>query len=273
MAAPMVPSPTNAMRSTRTSCCEMTSVAGGGTRRGPYARPRDAYHLAMEWLGIDRRRLGTGMLVFGLAGVLVAGVVAVALVLGGFAARNLDERLAADQARIAASLTRLSATMESLAITMENAGTTLETSSAAMADAQAVLDTASASMLSLSGALNISILGSQPFAGASQNLEELARTIATFEGKATALGVNLHQNSVDAGVMTAQVRDLKTQLNELAVRVTGFDRIGELVALLIGGIVLCALLTAWVAVAAGFCAWVGWKLRRIGAVDEASAAG
>jgi hypothetical protein len=227
----------------------------------------------MEWLGINRRRLGTGMLAFGLAGVLMAGVVAVALVLGAFAARNLDDRLAADQARIGASLTRLSATMESLAITMENAGTTLETSSTAMGDAQAVLDTASASMLSLSGALNISILGSQPFAGASQNLEELARTIEAFKGKATTLGVNLHQNSVDVGVMTGQIRDLKTQLNELAVRVSGFDRIGELVALLIGGIVLAALLTAWVGVAAGFCAWVGWKLRRIGAGDEASAAG
>jgi hypothetical protein len=227
----------------------------------------------MEWLGIDRRRLGTGMLVFGLAGVLMAGVVAVALVFGAFAARNLDDRLAADQARIGASLTRLSSTMESLAITMDNAGTTLETSSQAMADAQAVLDTAAASMGSLAGALDISILGSQPFAGASQNLEQLARTIESFKGKAATLGVNLHQNSVDAGLMTDQVRNLKTQLNELAVRVTGFDRIGETVALLIGGIVLAALLTAWVAVAAGFCAWVGWKLRRIGASDGVSAAG
>ena len=40
-----------------------------------------------------------------------------------------------------------------------------------------------------------------------------------------------------------------------------------MVALLIGGIVLAALLTAWVAVGAAFCAWVGWKLRRIGAGD------
>ena len=64
-----------------------------------------------------------------------------------------------------------------------------------------------------------------------------------FKGKAATLGANLYQNSVDAGVMAGQVRDLKTQLNELTVRVTGFDRIGELVALLIGGIVLAALLT------------------------------
>ena len=48
----------------------------------------------------------------------------------------------------------------------------------------------------------------------------------------------------------------------LAERIGGFDRIGELVGLLIGGIVLAALLTAWVAFAAAFCAWAGWRLRR-----------
>ena len=30
----------------------------------------------MEWLGVDRRRLGTGMLVFGLVGMVIAGIVA-----------------------------------------------------------------------------------------------------------------------------------------------------------------------------------------------------
>ena len=75
----------------------------------------------MEWLGVDRRRLGTGMLVFGLAGMVIAGIVAVALVMGAFAARDLDERLAADQARIAQSLERLSGTMESLAATVSRA--------------------------------------------------------------------------------------------------------------------------------------------------------
>jgi hypothetical protein len=216
----------------------------------------------VDWLGIDRRRLGTGMLVFGLAGMLMAGVVAVALVLGAFAARDLDDRLAADQAKIAASLTRLSVTMESLATTTANAGTTLETSSQTLGDARDVLESTAQTMVSLSEALDISILGSQPFARASEKLAELARTITTFEGKAETLALNLHQNALDTGAMTDQIRQLKTQVNELAVRIGGFDRIGEMVALLLGGIVLCALLTGWVAVGAGFCAWVGWKLRR-----------
>jgi hypothetical protein len=219
----------------------------------------------MEWLGIGRRRLGSAMLVFGLAGMLMASVVAIALVLGAFAARDLDDRLAADQAKIAASLTRLSVTMESLAVTTGNAGATLETSSQTLTDARDVLESASQATLALSDALNISILGSQPFSSASEKLADLARTLTTFEGKAETLALNVHQNGVDAAEMTNQIRELKAQVNELAARISGFDRIGEMVALLLGGIVLGALLTAWVAVGAGFCAWVGWKLRRAAA--------
>jgi DNA anti-recombination protein RmuC len=192
--------------------------------------------------------------------------------MGAVAARDLDERLEADQARIAASLTRLSMTMESLAMTTQNAGTTLETSSQAMADAGVVLETASDALVSLADALDISILGSQPFLRASENLGELARTLAGFEGRTQTLGANLHQNAVDSGVMTDRIRDLKTQVNEVAVQVAGFDRIGQIVNLLIGGMVLTALLTAWVGIAAAFCAWVGWRLRRVGAGDRASAA-
>ncbi len=225
----------------------------------------------MEWLGINRRRLGTGMLVFGLAGMVMALVVTVTLILGAVAARDLDTRLEADQATIAGSLTRLSVTMESLAITTQNAGATLETSSETLTDARDVLERTTTTLVSLADSLNIDIFGSRPLAKAAENLAELARTLATFEGKAEALALNLHQNAADVTVMTDQIRQLKVQVNELASRIAGFDRIGEMVNLLLGGIVLAALLTAWVGVAGGFCAWVGWKLRRIGAADGVTA--
>jgi methyl-accepting chemotaxis protein len=157
--------------------------------------------------------------------------------------------------------------MESLARTTQNAGATLETSSATLTDARDVLAATSDTAVALSGALDISILGSQPFAGASERLAELARTITTFQGKAQALALNLNQNATDVGLMTDRIRDLKDQVNELAARVADFDRIGEIVNLVLGGIVLVGLLTAWIAVGAAFCAWAGWKVRRAGATD------
>jgi hypothetical protein len=134
-----------------------------------------------------------------------------------------------------------------------------------------VLERTSTTLVSLADSLNIEIFGSRPLAKASENLGELARMVATFEGKAETLALNLHQNAADVAVMTDQIRQLKVQVNELATRIAGFDRIGEMVNLLLGGIVLAALLTIWVGVAGGFCAWVGWKLRRIGATDRNAA--
>ncbi len=217
---------------------------------------------SMDALGFDRRKLGTGLLAFGLTGVLLAGVIATALVGGAVAARNLDERLIADQERLAGALTRLTVSMESLALTTEHAGDTLATSASTVAEAQLVLqDTASAAG-ALASALDISILGSKPFAGASDRLSALALRLADFEGQAGGLALNLDTNATDAAAMTEQVRQLKVQIQELATTVADFDRIDQVVGLLIGGIVLAGALVAWVAVGAAICAWIGWRLRR-----------
>jgi hypothetical protein len=217
---------------------------------------------AMDALGFDRRKLGAGLLVFGLTGVLLAGLIAAGLIGGAVAARNLDERLAADQERLAATLTRLTVSMESLARTTEHASDTLTTSSDTVAEAQLVLQDAASAAGALSSALDISILGSKPFAGASERMGALALRIAAFDEKAASLAQNLGTNAADAAAMTAQVRELKGQAQELATAVADFDRIDQLVSLLVGGIALGGLLVAWVAVGAAMCAWVGWRLRR-----------
>lgn len=216
----------------------------------------------MDVLGMDRRRLGAALLAFGLTGVLLAGVIAAGLIGGAVAARNLDERLVADQERIAAALTRLTVSMESLAITTENAGETLTTSAATVAEAQAVLRDTAAAAGALSSALDISILGSKPFAGASERIGALALRIAAFDEQAGTLAQNLQTNAGDVTAMTAQLRELRSQVQELATAVADFDRIDQIVDLAIGGIALGGLLVAWVAVGAALCAWVGWRLRR-----------
>jgi hypothetical protein len=225
----------------------------------------------MDAIGFDRRKLGAGLLAFGLTGVLLAGLIAAGLIGGAVAARNLDERLVADQQRIAAALTRLTVSMESLAMTTENAGATLTTSAEAVAEAQLVLQDTATAAGALASALDISILGSKPFAGASERIGALALRIAAFDEQAGSLAQNLDTNAGDVAAMTAQVRELKSQVQELATAVADFDRIDELVDLVIGGIALGGLLVAWVAVGAAMCAWVGWKLRKVSAAEDAPA--
>ena len=60
--------------------------------------------------------------------------------------------------------------------------------------------------------------------------------------------------------------------DDLAARVDAFDQAGEIVALLVGGIILGGILVAWLALAAAFCAWAGWRLRKLAAVETPGAA-
>jgi hypothetical protein len=226
----------------------------------------------MNALAINPRRLGTGLLAFGMTGVILAGLIAVALFGGAVAARSLDERLVADQDRIAASLTRLTLTMETLAVTVEHGGDTLASSRDAMVHAGDLLNDISTTSGELANALDISILGSQPFASAANGIRTVGDKSKVFAQDATALAVALDTNVADAAAMADQIRTAKTQVSELAASIVAFDRIDQIVGLLIGGIVLGGLLTVWVGLAAAGCAWLGWRLRRLPAsADEGGA--
>jgi hypothetical protein len=225
----------------------------------------------MTTLDINPRRLGTALLAFGMTGVILAGLIAVALFGGAVAARNLDDRLVADQNRIAAALTRLTLTMETLAVTVEHGGNTLASSRDAMTHAADLLKDIAATSNDLANAMDISILGNQPFAAAATGVRNVGAKTATFAQDATALAATLDANVADTTTMAGQIRTAQTQASELAASVAAFDRIGQIVGLLIGGIVLAGLLTAWVAVAAAGCAWVGWRLRRKPVVPDAPA--
>src|SRR6185503_15249886 len=114
---------------------------------------RAGYHPPMTLLGVDRRRAGTAMLVFGVIGVVLAGLIALALVGTAIATRDLDERLAADQAKLAETIDDLATTTAAVVTSMENASATLETSSTSILHARDVLDALASATTSLADGL------------------------------------------------------------------------------------------------------------------------
>jgi hypothetical protein len=218
----------------------------------------------MSWLGIDLRRMGTGLLVFGVVGMIVAGIVAVGLAAGAISARNLDERVAADQARLVTTLERVDATMARTVTTIGNAGTTLTTTSETIGSAGDVLGRVADTSDELSQSLDVSILGSRPLQGAATRFGQLAVDARAFQDKADALATNLGVNAGDTAALADSIEDLRTELATLQSRVSSFEVTGQLVSYLVGGILLLSLLTAWLAVAGAGCAWFGYRLRRLG---------
>ena len=155
----------------------------------------------MTLLGVDQRRAGTAMLVFGVIGVVLAGLIALALVGTAIATRDLDERLAADQAQLAQTLDDLATTTAAVVTSMENASATLETSSTSILHARDVLDALASATTSLADGLEISILGSQPFAGAAARFRTFSEQVAIFREDAAGISDRLTTNADDMSAL------------------------------------------------------------------------
>ena len=215
----------------------------------------------MTLLGLERRRAGNALVGFGVIGVILAGVIALALVGTAIATRDLDDRLQADQARLAETLDELAVTTAAAVTSIENASATLDTSSAAVLDARTVLDELATASDSLADSLGITIFGNQPFAGAAQRFRTFSDRVRVFSEDATGIADAIATNSDDMSTLADRVALMETQLGEYAERVAGSERIGQIGTWVAVSVLLGGLLAAWLAVAAGACAWAGWKLR------------
>jgi hypothetical protein len=215
----------------------------------------------MTVLGVERRRAGNALLGFGVIGVILAGVIAVALVGTAIATRDLDDRLAADQARLAETLDELSVTTAAAVRSIENAAGTLDTTGASVQDARDVLEELATASDSLADSLGITIFGNQPFAGAAQRFRTFSDRVRVFSEDATGIAEALATNSEDMSTLANRVSLMETQLSDYAERVAGSERIGQIGTWIAVSVLLGGLLATWLAVAAGACAWVGWKLR------------
>ena len=227
----------------------------------------------MDVLGVNLRRMGTALFVFGVVGLVIATIAAIGLLGGAAAARTLDDRLADNQANIVAALDRVDSTMSQVVTTTANASTTLATTSATLASARDVLGQVADTAQELSTSIDISILGSRPLAGTAARFGELATQVRSFQGDAARLADNLAVNADDVDGLASEIDLLRVEIAKLTARVDSFEATGEIVALLIGGMLLLAMLAAWLAVAGLFCAWLGLRLRRAGAGTPTAGSG
>jgi len=211
-----------------------------------------------------RRRLGYGLLAFGLSG-LVLLLAAAALVFGSLAA--VDDAATGferQRAELVAMLGPASSAMDSAAMSASNAGGSL-TSSAAAADQAAVLTTRLASSFEGLAALSsFEVFGSRPFAGLAGEFTQVGADARALSTDLTSTAAALRTNVADTAAVASDLRTLATQLGELESSL-GAPEGGGLesatAALNAARIVLVGLL-AWLAVPAVLCTWLGWRLTR-----------
>ena len=145
---------------------------------------------------------------------------------------------------------------------MENASATLETSSTSILHARDVLDALASATTSLADGLEISVLGSQPFAGAAARFRTFSEQVAIFREDAAGISDRLTTNADDMSALAVRVQAMETRLRDYAERIGASTRIGAIGTWIAIGVLLGGLLATWLAIAAGACAWAGWRLRK-----------
>jgi uncharacterized protein YukE len=210
-----------------------------------------------------RRRLGLGLLLFGLTGIglLIAGAL---LTLASLAAVD-DVVNGLDQQRqqIEALLGQAATTLHHAGDGAANAGASVQSGSDAAAQAARLSARVANAFDSLASLGSISILGARPFEAATANLGNVAAEARTLSEDLARTSVALQTNVANTAEVAAdlhalgdQLADLQTSLN--APRTAGIGlAVGALRIVLLG-------LLVWLAVPAIVSTWLGWRLWRHG---------
>jgi len=210
-----------------------------------------------------RRRLGFGLIAFGLTGLLlvVAAALLVLATLGavGDAATGFERQRAELLAMVDPAASALSGAADSAA----HAGASLTQASDASRRAADLTGRMATSFEGLAGLGSFEILGSRPFANVSSGFTDLATQARSLSTDLTSTAESLTTNVADSQSVAGDLRSLADRLRRLETTVQTSGGIGGSTTLPIAlaQFVLLALL-AWFSVPAIASLWLGRRLVR-----------
>jgi hypothetical protein len=187
---------------------------------------------------VTRRRAGFLLTLFGAVGLLLFGVAALLV------ANPVDENegplgLEGQRRRLVAMIDASSAAIAEASTAAGNVDGSLASTAAAARSAGLFMSQLATTMQSLSASLRVSILGSQPFAGAADDFDRTAAQAATVAADLERAAGSVELAAGDIADLSADLAELRTELG--AIRDTVDDRIES---------------TAWRLVLAAMLAWL-----------------
>jgi hypothetical protein len=211
-----------------------------------------------------RRRLGYGLLAFGLSGIVLIAAAA-ALVFGSLSAVD-DAASGFDRQRveILAMLGPASSALSNAATSASNAGTSLTESSAAAVQAAVLTSRMADSFDDLAELGTFEVFGTRPFGPLADQFGDVAAESRALSDDLTAAGTSLATNVADSEAVAGDLRALATQLDALETSLATADDGGlgsASGALGVARLVLVGLLV-WLAIPAVVTTWLGWRLLR-----------
>lgn len=216
---------------------------------------------------MERRRLGMGLIAFGVAGLVLIASAGALLLASLSAVGDAATGLERQKAQLVEMLGPASTALEHAAASAANASASLTETRDSAAQASTLMTRLSESFDSLASLGSFDILGARPFAGISDQFSQVAaesRILAADLGRtATAMGTNV----TDTASVAADLRTLSNQLTALETSLGGSQGGGTPGAssaslpIDVAKVVLIGLLL-WFAVPAIVSIGIGWRWYR-----------
>lgn len=166
-----------------------------------------------------RRRYSLAALVFivyGLFGVAILSVSAVAISTPLTGLDDLTGSLERDRAALVRSLRTTSEAIGSASTGVGNVGASLTQARRSSDQAAALARDVSGTMSELAQAMNLSILGAQPLIGLAPSFQRAAQGLSDMGTNLEGIGSALSQNTTDTTAVAARLSQVRGDLGELA---------------------------------------------------------
>ena len=168
------------------------------------------------------RLLGLGLIAYGLVGIAIFVIVALAINRPLERARTLSESVEEQRAALIDALDQAEATIEQMSDGVGGMNTSLSDARAATDRAALIATGVSGSMFSLrdSMLITIPIIGGQPLAGLAPGFDNTGQQLSLLSQDLTAIGTALDLNRTDVIATAADLLELADAVGELSSAVS-----------------------------------------------------
>lgn len=208
-------------------------------------------------------RLSTGLIGYGLVGIAVTVIGAVALIWVSGRIGGLADRTTEQVESIVVTLDQTAVVLDRAVTSTSSFAGTLERTPPAVRQTAATIANLRENLVSLEGQLSaISILGSRPLASAAAAFGEMAADLEGLDTRLEAIAADLDDNRVALMGNSGTLDALVTRLDVVADGLRGGvveESLADVQSILM---VLSLLLIAWTALPAVAALGLGWWIRR-----------
>ncbi len=209
----------------------------------------------------SRIRAGTGLVIFGIVGVVLLSGVLAALLFSAVSAQGMLDTLDTTRDEVLVALDEIDAALRTSEETLTGVSTSLEETGASLVQAgvlASILAPGTSGLADQAGSFGI--LGQLPFEGMAEPLRDVSTSLDELSARLDAAGSSISTNGPTVAALGSRLGGVSDSLAANRDRLAGFELSIGLTASL--GLIALVLLVIWLMVPAFAAIWIGYHWRR-----------